>query len=232
MYLSLRARFATLFALVAALGLSACGSSNRLQDYRFDEETVAVVAAIPPAPYVFSDTDVNVRLDRPWRSAANIGTALWKGREVDRAQARFDSALTLVDVPERVAAGTLRQTVDVLGYQPVARPADATYVLDLRLADYGLVADSWNAAVGFALEAEMLLVDRASGRVIWKKTVKEREALTDLPGFGPAFGNVATAEMLSGLSVEEMAGALERLADYTASRLAGELRDDFYKSRD
>lgn len=230
MHVSPRLRLAPI-ALVVVLGFGACGSSNHLRDYSFAEETVAVVAAIPPAPYVFSDRDLALDLSRPWRTAINIGTAVWKGAEVKDAQVRFDSALLLVDVPERVAAGTLRQTAGVLGYRPVARPQDATYLLDLRVADYGLVADSWSAAVAFSLEAELVLVDRATGRVIWKKAVQETKPLSDMPGFGPSFGNIFTAATLSRLSAEEMADALEHLADYTAARLADRLRADFHASR-
>ncbi|MCH8962677.1 MAG: hypothetical protein IH820_15515 [Bacteroidetes bacterium] len=109
---------------------------------------------------------------------------------------------------------------------------DADFILDLHIANYGLVADSWEATVHFEVDAEMLLVDRRTRRVIWKKHLREVEPVSHADiGLGATFGNVFTAAALSTLSVEEMVVALGHLADFTAARLTATLRHDYYVSR-
>ena len=214
--------------------LAACSSSNHLRDYEFTDERVAVVAAIPPRPAVFTDLpwDARVDPDDPIGSIFRAGTAIAKHAEARRAQDRMDSALAFVDVPERIAAQVLLDGSRSLGYRPVDHPHDADYLLDLRVADYGLVADSWDAAVHFEVDAELVLFDRQTDRVIWREHVRTREPISDAPGFGTTFGNVYTAATLSRLSVDDMIRALEDLAGFAAAELVGTLRHDFYESRE
>lgn len=223
------------FVGLAALVLMAgCGSSHHLHEYDFTDATVAVVANIPPRPLVFTDAPYDARVDpkNPIGSFFRAGTALIKHAEAREAQQRMDSALAYVDVAERVARRALRQSAGLLGYRPVDRPADADYVLDIHIADYGLVADSWEAAVHFEIRAEMVLVDRRTRRTVWRKRVREVEPGSDaLLGLGPSFGNIYTAVTLSRLTTEQMITALEHLADYTAERLTEALRHDYYATR-
>lgn len=220
--------------LLAALFAAGCGASHQLDDYRFDDATVAVVANIPPRPAVFTDALFDARLDPddPLGSVFRAGTALAKHAEARRAQQRMDSALAYVDVAERTARRALHESARTLGYRPVDDPAHADFILDLRVADYGLVADSWDAVVYFEVEAELRLLDRRGRRTIWKQRIREAEpASVAAVGLGTTFGNVYTAVALSRLSVEEMAQALEDLADFTADRFAGALRHDYYAAR-
>ncbi len=221
-------------ALPALLLLAGCGSSHRLHEYSFDDATVAVVANIPPRPVVFTDVlfDAYVHPDDPIGSVFRAGSAIAKQAEARAAQARMDSALAFVDVADRVARRALAQSARTLGYRPVANPQDADFLLDLRIADYGLVADSWQAEVHFEVDAEMLLIDRRTRKAIWKRRIREAEPVSRAGvGLGAAFGNVYTAVALSQLSVEEMTRALENLADFTADRLAAALHHDFFASR-
>ncbi len=120
----------------------------------------------------------------------------------------------------------------LLGYRPVSKPADADFILDIRIDNSGLVADSWLAAVHFEVDAEMLLVDRHTRQVIWKKHIREVEPVSQAGvGLGTTFGNTYTALALSKLSTDEMVVALEDLADFTAAHLTAALRHDFYASR-
>ena len=224
-----------LFVLGAGMMLLAgCGHSHRLHDVSFDDATVAVVANIPPRPGVFSDLFFDARLDPddPVGSIFRAGSAIAKHNEAKAAQARLDSALALVDIAARVAEGAARRSARTLGYRPVPTPRDADFLLDLHVAEYGLVADSWEAAVFFEIDAEMRLVDRRSRQVVWKRRVREAEPVSAAAlGLGATFGNVYTAVALSRLSAEEMADALEHLADYTADRLASALHRDYYAAR-
>lgn len=226
--------FLPLTILLMVLILAGCGGTNRLQEYTFDDATVAVIANIPPRPVVFTDGlfDARVHPDDPIGSIFRAGTAIAKNKEAREAQARMDSALADIDVADRVARRALSGSTQTLGYRPVDRPANADYILDIRIADYGLVADSWEAEVRFEVEAEMLLVDGHTRKPIWKKRIREAEPVSQAAlGLGTTFGNVYTAQALSELTAEEMAAALEHLADYTADHLIAALRHDFYASR-
>jgi hypothetical protein len=218
---------------VFVLAAAGCGSSHHLKKYDFAGGSAAVIAAIPPAPTVFSDLGLGyLDLDRPLEAFLRVGTAVVKEGEVQVAQKRLDEALARVDVAERLAEQTLLRGARHLRYHPINDPDQADYLIDLRVADYGLVADSWESTVFFMIDAEVVLIDNATGRVIWDQRVREREpASRRLIGLGPTAGNVITAATLSKLSSEEMVEAFERLADYSADHLVASLRHDYFKSR-
>ena len=219
---------------LALLLLAGCNTTNRLHDYDFDDARVAVVANMPPRPVVFTDVLYEGRIDPddPNGSIFRVGSAIVKQAEAQQAQERMNSALDHVDVADRVAQEAMRRSAPLLGYRPVSKPADADFILDIRIDNYGLVADSWHAAVHFEVDAEMLLVDRHTRQVIWKKHIREVEPVSQAGvGLGTTFGNTYTALALSKLSIDEMVVALEDLADFTAATLATALLDDFYASR-
>lgn len=223
-----------IFLSMAFLLMMGCGSTNQLQQYDFDGARIAVVAAIPPHPTVFSDLffDARVNPDDPLGSVFRAGTALAKQGQVRAAQTRMDSALRHIDIAERIAEDALVGGAPYLGYRPENNLDRADYILDLRVENYGLVADSWDAVVHFEIDAELLLVDRRTRQVIWKKHLRSTEPLSAAPlGLGTTFGNVFTASALAGLSVEEMVDALDHLAAFTANRFVAVLRHDFYESR-
>ncbi len=222
------------FLLLASLLVTGCRSTNHLQQHDFDGTRMAVVAAIPPHPTVFSDLffDARVNPDDPLGSVFRAGTAIAKQGQVRAAQARMDSALMHVDIAERIAEDALLGGARYLGYRPENDLDRADYILDLRVENYGLVADSWDAVVHFEVDAELVLVDHHTRQVIWKKHLRSTEPLSAAPlGLGTTFGNVFTASALADLSVEEMVEALEHLSDYTADRFVAVLRHDFYESR-
>jgi len=197
------------------------------------DRTVAVVAAVPPPAYVIGDAPLRgLTFRRPFRSAARIGSVLYKDRELRRAQARLDSAAQTIDVAERVAALTLTRSATHLAYRPVQSPAAADIIMDLRIENYGLIADSWEGAVYFDLEGDLLLIDNATREVIWKKDVREEVAISEvLIYLSPESNNVFTASQLARLSVAEMEEALAALADFTSRRIVDRLRNDYYESR-
>ena len=230
-------RSAVLLTALAALALptlTGCSGTNRLKEIDLRGRNVAVVAAIPPHPRVQSGdpSEAAVDLYDPVGSAIRVGTAAAKLREARRAQARLDSAVARVDVADRIARRVLLDSAEMIGFEPVSRPAEADYLLDLRIYDYSLVADSYEGTTFFALEGDVLLLDPSSGRELWKRRIREREVLDgSIFGLPAAAGNVVTARALAQLSEEEMATGLERLADYVAARLTDRLRTDYYRSR-
>ncbi|OZC03990.1 hypothetical protein BSZ36_13960 [Rubricoccus marinus] len=215
--------------------LAACGPSNRLREVSLDQSRIAIVAAIPPHPRVQagSPEEGAIRLRDPLGSMARVGTAAEKYRQVQRAQARLDSAVARVDVADRIARQVLAQSAETLRFSPAARPSGADFILDLRIRDYALVADSFEGATFFVIEGDLLLLEAATGRELWDGRIQEREVLTgSLFGLPAAAGNVITARALAGLSSAEMATGLDRLADFAAQRVTDRLRRDYARSRD
>ncbi len=235
MYALLRPFTLALGIALALPLLAGCGPGNRLRDYDFDDRSVAVIAAIPPGPRVIGGPWGEAFVDPrdPIGTAVRIGTATAKWDQARKAQVRLDSAAARIDVAEIVAVRALRGSAPTLGLRPVDRPEDADFVLDIRVYEYGLAADSYEGATYFAMEAEIVLFDEATRETIWKKKLREREVLTNtLFGLPAAAGNVVTARALARLSVEEMEAGLARLAEFAADRVTRSLREDFFESRE
>ena len=228
-----RSLFPVLFLTLAVL--AGCGPSHRLRSYDFTGRSVAVIAAIPPGPRVTSGpwSEAFVDLRDPIGSAVRVGTAAKKWEEARKAQARLDSAAARVDVAAIIARRALAGSAPTLGLRPVDDPNASDFVLDIRVYEYGLVADSYDGATFFAVEADVVLLDGATREPIWEGEVREREVLTNaLFGLPPAAGNVVTARALARLSTEEMARGLGRLAEFSADRVTRKLREDFLESRE
>ncbi len=225
---------AVLLALAVLPAVSGCGPSNRLADYRFDGRSVAVIAAVPPGPRVLSGSWSEAFIDPydPIGTALRVGTAGAKWEQARKAQARLDSAAARVDVAEVIARRALAGSAPTLGLRPVDNPAEADFVLDLRVYRIGLVADSYDGATYFAVEVDLVLLDGPTRETVWEDRLREREVLTNvLLGLPPAAGNVVTARALAGLSAEEMERGLARLAEFAADRVTRTLREDFLRSR-
>ena len=105
----------------------------------------------------------------------------------------------------------------MLRFAPAVRPEEADFVLDIRVADYGLVADSFEGATFFVLTGQARLLAASTGEVLWDADLAERETVTRTTfGLPAAVGNVVTGRALAGLSVDQMATGLGRLADLAA----------------
>ncbi|MDX1440077.1 MAG: hypothetical protein R3284_09255, partial [Rubricoccaceae bacterium] len=186
---------ALLFAGLIVLTSVGCGSSNRLREVTLNGKNVAVLAAIPPHPRVHAGHPAESAINPydPVGSAIRVGTSAAKAREAREAQARLDSVVTRVDVAEQIARRVLLESADLLRFVPVGNPDEADYLLDLRIYDYSLVADSYEAATYFALEGEVMLLDPTRGVELWRKKIREREVLSSsLLGLPAAAGNVIT----------------------------------------
>lgn len=221
-----RSLFHTALLLVGVTVLAGCGASNRLAQYDFHDHTLAVVTHLPPRPSVATGGDFWVDTRDPVGSFFRAGSALVKEVQAERARARLDSAMYLVDIAGRVADRTLAHSARYLRARPVADDRAADYLLDVRVQEYGIVASSWHADAYFKVEADVLLIDAATGRRIWKGRVKEKDPITPALFAGRTVFNVVTADALARLSVDEMADALEQLADYAADGITQQLQRD------
>ena len=231
-------RIAPLALVAVALVAPGCAASHRLDEVALERARVAVTAAIPPAPRVQagSPAESGINPYDPIGTAVRVGTAVRKRREIRSAQARLDSLVARVDVADRVARQTLAGAARVLAFAPASRPEAADYTLDLRIADYALVADSFEGAVYFVLLGEVRLLDARTGALLWDAELAEREVL-DRSTFGALFGlpasvgNVVTGRAVAQLGTDDMAAGLGRLADFAAERIVDRLATDYARSR-
>ena len=227
-------RSARLLPALALVALSGCSASNRLDEVALSGRRVAVAAAIPPAPRVQAGSPLEAGVN-PWDpvgTAVRRETSEAKRRQAVRAQTRLDSVVARVDVADRIARRTLARTARALGFTPAPRPAEADFVLDLRVADYGLVADSFEGDTFFILLGEAVFLDAATGAELWRTDLEEREVVDRTVFHLPAIaGNVVTGRALAALSSGEMAIGLQRLGDLAAERISDRLVRDYRRSR-
>ena len=223
-----------LLPALAAVVLSGCSASNRLDEVALDGRRVAVAAAIPPAPRVQAGSPLEAGVN-PWDpvgTAVRRETSEAKRRQAVRAQTRLDSVVARVDIADRIARRTLARTAAALGFAAADRPATADFVLDLRIRDYGLVADSFEGDTFFVLLGEAVFLDAQSGAELWRTDLEEREVVDRTVFRLPAIaGNVVTGRALAALSAPEMAAGLQRLGDFAAERISDRLVRDYQRSR-
>jgi hypothetical protein len=219
---------------VALVGLSACGPSHRLRDVDLSNQRVAITAAIPPHPRVQAGhpAEAGIDLYDPIGSAVRVGTSLEKRRQARRAQAKLDSVVARVDIADRIARQVLAASSERMRFSIARRPDQSDFLLDLRIYDYALIADSFEGATYFSLSGELRLIDTVQGVELWVGGIEERDVL-DATVFGlPAsVGNVITGRALAALTAEEMEDGLLRLADLTADRISTRFFDDYLDSR-
>ena len=216
--------------LVAGAG---CRSTNRLADYEFSERTLAVNTVFRGMPEVETGDFYFIDGERPLRSVLKLGSSLVKRAEAEKAQQRMDSAMQLVDVSEILYDRILHQSAIYLNTEPVGMIGEADYLLDVNIREYGIDAKSWDANAFFKIKAHAQLVDRRAGRLVWETRFEEREPISPaILGPHPAIRNVLSANALASLSVDELAAALEQMADYAADRITRRLQHDLYESRD
>jgi hypothetical protein len=217
-----------LVLLVLAAVMAGCAPSHRLAEVELSGRTVAVMAAIPPGPRVV--TGPWPFLDRP--VTAPPGPARRRYEAARAAQSRLDSAAVRVDVAEVLARRALLESGRALGFRPVSDPDEADFILDVRLLDYGLYAASFESVVLFVAEADVLLLRRGSGEVVWQRRIREREPVrAELFGLDEEAGSRLTAQRLTRLSTDEMALGLAYLADFAAERVARGLSTAYAESR-
>ncbi|MGE0440564.1 MAG: hypothetical protein AB7L66_06420 [Gemmatimonadales bacterium] len=218
----IRGRIGLTVLLAAPLACAA----NRLDQYDFRQLTLAVVAQYPPRPEVFSGG--------PWfpghpkdpvHAIIRLGSEIAREIEAHNVRPRLDSAAARVDVAAEVTQRIGQRASRYLGSRLIEDPDRADLILEVEIRDYGIDADSWNAAAHFFVDAEVWLLDAADRRRIWRTRVRSRDPITPAI-FGPrsAVRNVVTAAALSSLSVEDIARALEQLSYYSADRITDRLR--------
>jgi len=207
-------------------------SSNRLHEYTLQHTTAAAVMAPAPRAEVFSVGAIDLG-GNPLRALVRAGTTIAKEIQAGAAQEKLDAAMDSVDIPEIIRYETLEGCCRHLEMRAVEKREAADFVYLLKINRYGIDAESWNAQVDFRLDVHVRMVDNASKRKVWEKTIRERMPVSrSIFGFNDMVGDVLTASALSELSETEMAEGFTHLAGYAAGRISDRIFDDFIKSRE
>jgi hypothetical protein len=204
--------------------LTACGSKHHLADYPFASRTLAVVYIAPPAPELLT-AYYDVRgSTSPLDAVVRAGAGVAKEVEGRRASARLDSATARVNIPGVLAQRTLDRASRYLGTHPVSDASTADYLMEVHMERFGINAKGDHAAYLFTY-AEVVLLDRRTGREIWNINVHSRDRLTPyVASNSPLPGSVITAATLGNVSVADFQQALNQLMDYSSNLITSELR--------
>lgn len=222
-------RFAFAGAALLPLLSIACRGTGRLAEYDFTDRTVAVRSLIPPRPEVLTGPWFLDWPTDPVRAVIRAGTRIAKEVEASQIRARLDSASVSVDVADRLANRAHERSAFYLRAKPVEEEADADFIIDVLVREYGIDAEDWDAAAHFYVDARLVLIDGRTGIQIWDTKVTSRDRMAPMV-FGPgAIRDVVTATALANQSVAEISQALERLADYSADRITERLREALEK---
>ena len=214
--------------------LGACQSTGRLADYEFAGRTLVPVYTFPPYPEVLTGPYFPGHPSDPIHAVLRIGSRIAKEVAAADVRERLDSAAVLVDVAARMADRTSTRVARLLRATLVDDEDGADFLLEVRVRDYGIDAEEWDAAAHVFIDAQVLLLDGSDGREVWETHVRERDPLTPaIFGRGPARAvrDVITAAVLADMSEAEIARALEHLADFAADRISERLRTSMEKVR-
>ena len=227
------ARTTTARVLLTALlaTQTACASTGRLKEYDFRDRSVAVVAIVPPRPYVETGYGPELAGRGVLGALVAVGSSVYKEVQASKLRARLDSASAGMDLSDRIAGGVLERSARYLGARAVETSRDADFQIEVHVDEYGIDARDWDNGARFHIEARLLMLDR-EGREVWKGKVSENEELTS-SWFSPgaAASDVWTGSALGDLTVREAEEAFNAIADHTADRLAEKLRKAMEKVR-
>jgi hypothetical protein len=217
---------------VALVAGSGCRGTGRLAEYDFRDRTLAIAWVDAPEPRVLTSPIFLEHPDNPVHLLLSAGTSIAKEVEATKARARLDSAVAIVDVQGRMCERTLERAARYLRARPIGSEDRADFILEVRLRRWGIDAKDWSAAAHFFVDAEVHLLDGETGREVWHTRAHSRDAIApSIFGPGHVVRNVVTAAALANQSVEEIARAMERLADYSSDHVTEHLRDALNRVR-
>ena len=214
--------------------IPACQSTGRLGDYDFAGGALFVSYEFPPRPEILTGPYFPGHPRDPIHAIIRIGGNVARELAASEARDRLDAACEQIDISERLADRASRRAARYLRVDLVDAEDDADYGLEIRVRDYGIDAEEWEAAAHFFTDAEVVLYDMLDGREIWESHVRERDPIAPHIFGGRRAGfvrDIVTAAALGSLSEEDMVVALKALADYAGDRISEKLRDSLEKVR-
>lgn len=213
-----RAAFAAVLLIVL---LAACSSKQRLGEYDYRGRSLAVVSIAPAYPEVLGGAALRVDTDRPIAALLRVGSEVVREVQKHQIRPRLDSAAVRVDVEQRLSERLLDNAARHLRAAPAAEARTADYELEVRIRRYGIVASAWSAPAYFLIDADMTLLDGATGRRIWRGRVQQRDVVRPYAATGSrTVSNTVSAVALASMSVDDISRQLENLADYAANSMS------------
>lgn len=217
------ARRAAFAAALAPVILLACSSKQRLAEYDYRNRSLSVISIAPAHPEVLGGAalDIDADPDRPLAALLRVGSEIAREVQKHQVRPRLDSAAVRVDVEHRLSAQLLDNAARHLRAVPAPGSRTADYELEVRIRRYGIVASAWTAPAYFLIDADMTLMDGATGRRIWRGRVREQDAVRPYTVTGGrTISNTVSAIALAGMSVDDISRQLENLSDYAASSMS------------
>lgn len=154
-----------------------------------------------------------------------------KNSEAGRARARLDSATTRAGLADALAHRTLERASRYLGMQAVQNTTGADFLLEVHMRSFGIDVRGRGAAELYT-NAEVVLLDRRTGREIWDVSVRATDRLTPrVYGAGRLPGTVITAGTLHTVTVADFQDALDQLVQLSSNAIADELRESLRDAR-
>ena len=218
-------------ALLLSLASTACGHGHHLGEYTFTDRSMALVVIAPRGPGLLTPGYGVNESDDVVSAVVKAGSKVARDVEGRRARARLDSATSRVSIADTLARRTLDRTSRYLGLRPVSSSADADFLLEVHMRNYGVDARSESAAYLYT-NAEAVLLDRRTGREIWNVEVHGSDRLTPSVGAGSIpGGGIITAGTLRTVTVADFQQALDQLVTLSSNRIADELRASLRDAR-
>lgn len=219
-----------ILALSAAVFVFAsCSSVNHLAEYQFGGTTVAGTMRTPPEPEIDGNYNVRIDADNPVLTFASVATNLAKATQLEKAEEKMMNALQNVDVPQLVWDETYSRCVRSLASDPIEEINDSDYIFDLEIRNYGLEADSYNAAVKIEIATTARIYATRDRRLIWQKNITAREPMSpEVFGLGSVADTVISTAFIADLTQEEFEKGFAEAAREVAYRIARELEEDIY----
>lgn len=217
-------RLPMLAATVVCALVAACGGARfHLNEYTFAGRSLALVVLDNPTPGLITP-EYDVRSTDLIDVAIKTGSKVAKDVEARRAGARMDSATARMDLTDSLAMRTLARASRYLGVRPIGSSADADFLLEVRMRNYGLDARGTGAAWLYT-NAEAVLLDRRTGREIWNVNVHGSDRVAPrINGTGEAGGAVIAAGALHSMTVEDFQQALDQLMSLSSNVVTDQLR--------
>ena len=222
-------RFAVVMLTVVMAG---CATTNHLETTSLEGSAMRVDVRGETVAAVDADYHVRVSSDDPIGTMISVGTSIAKASQVEQVRERLDRATADLDLAGVIEDRLDAYFADEFGTVPVATSSSADAILVVDVREYGISAESWNAAVQMHIEVVCELFDADRGQRVWRRRVStSRDASPAIFGLPGAAGNVVSAGVLSELSEEEIAYGMERLSREIALEIAYEFEDAWYRAR-
>ena len=217
--------------MVAVLSVAACGPKHHLRDYTFANRSMAMVYMAPASPQLLTGAYDISGASNPLEAVVRAGTGVAKEVEARKATVRLDSAISRVDIAGRLAQQTLERSSRYLGVRPVTATDAADFLLEVHMRSFGIDARGQGAAYLYT-NAEVVLLDRPTGREIWSIDVRGTDPITPVVrGSDDAAGSIIAAGTLGTVSVAQFQQALEQLMTLSSNLIADELREALRDAR-